>query len=107
MQVRKRFVGVALAASLLGSVLAAPAAIAGGPSGPYAAYCNTGGSSGFTNTTGKTRTFAYVWRQGTTVLGGGYIRLTNGSSFGPASTPGSPDRFGVVTNSTTYEYITC
>ena len=109
MQIRKRFAGVALAAALVGSVLGAPAAVAGpGGGDPYNAYCASGGNSGFQNTTSRTRSFAYVWRAGTTVLGSGSVRLAPGASTPAYTTPGGAEKFGVVTaGSATYAYVNC
>ena len=100
----KRLAGVALAASLLTSVLGVPSAVAGGPSGPYNAYCYS--ASGFQNTTNRTRTFGYVWRAGTTVLGYGSVRLAPNATFAD-DTPVGAEKFGVVTNSTVYAYVNC
>ena len=107
MQTRKRLAWIAVAASLLGSILAAPAAVAG-ISAPYNAYCASGGTSGFQNTTSRTRSFAYVWRAGTTVLGSGSVRLAAGASTPAYTTPGGAEKFGVVTaGSATYAYVNC
>lgn len=73
----------------------------------FGASCEVGGNSSFT--AAKRGFYAWVWRTGSTVNSSGVQYLTAGQVV-TISTPGSTTtstRFGVLTGSKTFAYITC
>lgn len=73
----------------------------------YGATCAVGSQSSFT--ANKRGYYTWVWRTGSTVNGSG-VRFLGAGQTWVISTPGSVNntsRFGVLTTSTTFAYITC
>lgn len=73
----------------------------------FGASCEVGGNSSFTAT--KRGYYSWVWRTGTTVNGSGIQYLSAGQTVTAATPAGTTTgtRFGVVTSSKTFAYITC
>lgn len=95
------------AASAVGLALTPIAAVSAQEYNAYGASCTVGATSTFTAV--KRGFYAWTWRTGSTVNGGGVKYLSAGQSWTP-TTPGAADsttRFGVLTTSKTFAYVTC
>lgn len=74
----------------------------------FSATCSDAGNSSFVAT--KRGFYTYVWRTGSTTNGGGIVYLRAGQAFeidSPDAVEAGQTRFGVLTTSRTFAYITC
>ena len=108
MQIRRRVAGLALAASLAGTVVAAPA-VQATEYPNFSAECHLSGNSTFVNDGAKAAYFSWTWRDGYTVLGYGAVKVSAGATK-TLATPGGATgttRFGVVKGNGAFAYVTC
>ena len=94
--------------AVIAATLAIPSAAIAVEYPAYSAGCDVSDNQS-TFTANKKGFYSYVWRTGNTINGYNVRYLTAGETFSPTNPSGvtTSTRFGVVTGSRAFAYVTC